>query len=171
MKTMKQAILVFSAFFCITPIGIAQTKPDQFPTCWKMTWRPFFKISAGYPEMAGVGGSMIFGQDRMVIKGLRGQIRGLAASIEPGIGSLTARLGWADLDEFDFGLEGVSLDVVYSRPWGLHPGPKLDKNYLGPGVTFYGAWFHLSGAVLISTDGPRARVMPSASVGMFIPLR
>ena len=168
---MKRAVFVLCVVLWLAQLGMTQAQPDQYPTPWHRTWEPFWNVGIGYPETASVGAAIVIGKHRTTSIRGNGQIRGLLASIEPGIGAATARLGFANLCEYDAGQDGFSIEAVYSHPWGLRWGPDLNKNYVGPGATYYKNYLRISGAILISTAGPYKHVAPSFTVGFWFPPR
>ena len=95
--------------------------------------------------------------------------RGVDIGVEVGPGALTGRAGWTDVGRFDFPSNGWSAEAVYVHPLPPAWGIRKDMDYIGPGVTFYGAPFRLSAAVLTSLSSQHS-VSPMVKAGVVIGL-
>ena len=161
--------LLVATFLCISTSAYAQTLPNPKP--WRRTIKIAALVESGYPTALSGGLGFVLGKQRLT--GVRGesQLQGVSASIEGGVGGMTARLGWTRLFQYDAGADGFSFEAVYVRPWYLRWGMESGRNYLGPGMTYRLGVTRISGAALVNTERGGWRVYPSVSVGIALPIR
>jgi len=157
--------------FYVCASAAAQTgRPLTDPPRSHIGVLPLWTVSVGNPEIVAGGFTMVMGRHTTTGGRFPGSFwRGIDGGVEAGPGALTARAGWTDVGRFDFPSNGWSADAVYVHPWRLALGVRRQVDHIGPGVTFYGAPFRLSAAVLTSLSSRRS-VAPMLKAGVVLGL-
>lgn len=129
----------------------------------------FWSAGFAYPESLAGGATVVLGKRRLArIAGRGSTLRGLAASADIGPGAVSGRIGWANMFEYDAGVDGWSFEALYVRPWLLEWGARRGANYVGAGVTRYFGFLRVSGAV-VASDSKLLDVSPSIGFGFVMP--
>ena len=102
-----RVLVVLGALWCTAPVYAQTISPHA--TGWRITARPFWQADVGDPVRAGLGITIVAGQEDG-LNGYETKLRGMLIGADAGLTGLSARIGWAGFHPTDAAMSGYSTE-------------------------------------------------------------